>query len=803
MRSTSCGSLALALTLHLAISLSFPSLGQAQPIIGGDDVIQTTVMLPSRPYIVGSSDRASIGSTITMTCQDLGQGSVTRIKICIGMGDAVTLGQAKTLPELLGGTGESTVNVMITTLVVVVKTTCNGMSQPISLAAARSYITKTATQIKICSYDKMQFDMAKMDVMEVTMNRCDLLTKCDASGISDEAWDLVVAAKGTGVTQRQFSHWQIIVPQGSGCDRSWAALAQIEFAAWDLVVADRGSGVTRGQLGCWQIIVPQGSCCDRSWAALVLDGTSFDPFLGKPTSTWHTPGSFGTSFDRSLRKPTTTWYTAGDFGIRRVSTVMQEILHNFGIYHGSVDAVKDDLCQCHVTDSCGRDDCHKEYGDYSTCMGYGDACPSAVENYRLEWAKAIDTLTGSNLPEGIIKNLQVYATYIGPRTLVRVKPDWIVNRGMNLYFSMRMNKGGDVDLQSQFVGKVSVHSISSSVDERASNENGDIHLLRVVGPNSVYDFSKMKLRLIVGALNTNDDSIIMGFCRYASDPSKECKEPPILPGKEKKGREAGGKSPSRPQEVLAFGSCLTELSNCFAYTLNKNGEGCLKSRSSPRTTNSDILCLYAFQPAPAPPPPVGAKSCPFADRFEVSYNIDNNAEGQCRTLQTVEQMVKWCDSLIWCWAFSLNILGTGCVKKAAYNTFANKDVQCFYRYTGESSLIPPPPAADAVTCPEVDRFTPLGQLENNYNIKCRENYDVIASRDWCDMLPDCYAFATYTGGKGCVKSSSYNTFPFAASECFYRYTGELVDGGDSYPPSYEKPPSYEYPPSYDYPPYYY
>lgn len=50
-------------------------------------------------------------------------------------------------------------------------------------------------------------------------------------------------------------------------------------------------------------------------------------------------------------------------GIKTPSTIVQELLHNFGLIHGSKDTTTP--CTCHDEATC---ECHDEYGDLSTPM---------------------------------------------------------------------------------------------------------------------------------------------------------------------------------------------------------------------------------------------------------------------------------------------------------------------------------------------------------------------------------------------------------------------------------------------------
>eukprot|EP00798_Chlamydomonas_sp_ICE-L_P027716 gene27716-7361_t len=342
------------------------------------------------------------------------------------MGTSKLLKEPELRPNLVASTGEQTVGLVIRNLVVLLTADTCDLRQPITPSAARGYFELVAEMMYVCSYNRLNMDTEALNVIELDFTRCDLLSSCDALGISDEAW--IHASELLGSQADQYSHWSIVVPEGSGCDRSWAALAQ-------------------------------------------------------------------------------------------------ELLHNFGIYHGSRDSVEEGLCECHQLRSCWRDSCHQEYGDFSTCMGYGDACPSAVESYRLDWAEAVAVMKESNFDVGQWRALDVYATYVGPDSIVIVKPDWLGDDYQyNLYFSLRVNKRGDKNLASEFVGKVSVHSIDERVDAQTSNENGNIHLLKVVDANAMHIFTGLNLVLKVGSFRV-DDSISMIFCRYVDDPETECARP--------------------------------------------------------------------------------------------------------------------------------------------------------------------------------------------------------------------------------------------------------------------------------------
>eukprot|EP00798_Chlamydomonas_sp_ICE-L_P027715 gene27715-7359_t len=365
-----------------------------------------------------------IGGMIALGCTQVVLGSTTNTRVCVGMGLAILLQEPELIPNLLASTGEQTSGLSIRPLVVLLTAdSCEGMSQPIMPSAARGYFEAVAEMMQTCSYNKLTMDTEALNVIEIDFPRCDLLKDCDALGISDEAWIHTSELLGSDKAGR-YSHWSIVVPEGSGCDRSWAALAQV-----------------------------------------------------------------GSAYNANLGRPTTTWFSTAEFGIQRTSTIMQELLHNFGIYHGSRDSVEEGLCECHQLRSCWRDSCHQEYGDFSTCMGYGDACPSAVESYRLNWAEAVAVMKESNFDAGEWRALDVYATYVGPESAIIVESNWLGDDYQyNLYFSLRVNKGGDVNLDSEFVGKVSVHSIGDAVLYTSGGDDSDC-IFRIAGSGGVSHYA--------------------------------------------------------------------------------------------------------------------------------------------------------------------------------------------------------------------------------------------------------------------------------------------------------------------------
>ncbi|GLC39568.1 hypothetical protein PLESTM_000912600 [Pleodorina starrii] len=101
-----------------------------------------------------------------------------------------------------------------------------------------------------------------------------------------------------------------------------------------------------------------------------------------------------------------SWFTADDWGIGGKGTVMQQIIHNFGLYSAWKNGVED--------------------GDYSTAMGFGDSCPSAPELWRLGWATPLAQLNSSSFPSGVFQDFVLPATYLGPTgVMIKIQPDWL------------------------------------------------------------------------------------------------------------------------------------------------------------------------------------------------------------------------------------------------------------------------------------------------------------------------------------------------------------------------------------------
>ncbi|KAG2450585.1 hypothetical protein HYH02_004425 [Chlamydomonas schloesseri] len=115
------------------------------------------------------------------------------------------------------------------------------------------------------------------------------------------------------------------------------------------------------------------------------------------------------------------WYFSYSYGLNRWATVMQEYIHNYGLWHSWQNGI--------------------EYEDYSTAMGRGDSCPNAAEISFMKWARpavSVYSPTGpsagvsglelnqASLPVGRPLLFNMPATYMtGAGNYIRVAPNWL------------------------------------------------------------------------------------------------------------------------------------------------------------------------------------------------------------------------------------------------------------------------------------------------------------------------------------------------------------------------------------------
>ncbi|KXZ45357.1 hypothetical protein GPECTOR_55g263 [Gonium pectorale] len=285
---------------------------------------------------------------------------------------------------------------------------------------------------------------------------------CPSGGASaTDVTNAYLGARGHAFLMESCSYGQMVydktalkvVEVTAPCDRAFSSCD-------DNRIADLGMQLLERQLGAdvvnsythFSFVLPNNNGCN--WAGLAL-----------------VPGQF-------------TWYPANADGIFNLGTVMQEALHNFGLYHGWRNG--------------------REYEDLSTSMGLGSSCPSAPELYRLGWATPADTLSGGSLPEGgVYREYRLPATHLtGRANMLRVLPDWLGSGyNKNMYFALRQRAGGDWQLQDEFNNKVNVHVADSSVDNAfTSQDDPKFTIVDTIGAGEARDFTAYRLAVRAGRL---------------------------------------------------------------------------------------------------------------------------------------------------------------------------------------------------------------------------------------------------------------------------------------------------------------
>ncbi|GIL64227.1 hypothetical protein Vafri_18204 [Volvox africanus] len=207
---------------------------------------------------------------------------------------------------------------------------------------------------------------------------------------------------------------------------------------------------------------------------------------------------------------TKTWFLPDTLGIFSKGVVMQEILHNFGLYHGWKDGV--------------------EYNDNSTAMGNGHSCPSAPELWRLGWATPLVQLNSTTFPMATYKNFTLPATYLGPRgVMIKIQPDWLGELyKKNMYLALRVKMAGDKDLIEQFNGKLNIHELNNSIDNSfVAGGDPRISFIGAYDPGSSVTKFNYKLHLLVGEFDRKTSTIIVTLCRFVTEPNECTADAPL------------------------------------------------------------------------------------------------------------------------------------------------------------------------------------------------------------------------------------------------------------------------------------
>lgn len=106
-------------------------------------------------------------------------------------------------------------------------------------------------------------------------------------------------------------------------------------------------------------------------------------------------------------------------------------------------------------------------------MGLGDACPNAAEASRMGWATPAvggDAITSRVLTGiGAPVSFTLPAAYLsGNGNFLRLLPDWLSSyangaAAKNLYINVRVAKGPDAGLTSDYAPRVHVHEVNATM----------------------------------------------------------------------------------------------------------------------------------------------------------------------------------------------------------------------------------------------------------------------------------------------------------------------------------------------------
>ncbi|GLI62178.1 hypothetical protein VaNZ11_004761 [Volvox africanus] len=204
---------------------------------------------------------------------------------------------------------------------------------------------------------------------------------------------------------------------------------------------------------------------------------------------------------------TQAWYTLEGDGIFSKGTVMQELLHTFGLYHGWKDG--------------------SEYEDFSTAMGSGNSCPSAPELWRLGWAAPLAQLNSTSFPLAVYINFTLMATYLGPKgIMIKIQPNWLTSMyKKNLYLALRVGRAGDRDLLDEYNGKISIHEVNKDIDNSFVAAGDPIVNMRwVINPLSSVTLFNYNLHILTGPLINGSTAMTIKLCRFTTGPN-ECIDP--------------------------------------------------------------------------------------------------------------------------------------------------------------------------------------------------------------------------------------------------------------------------------------
>ncbi|EFJ50633.1 metalloproteinase, extracellular matrix glycoprotein VMP8 [Volvox carteri f. nagariensis] len=207
------------------------------------------------------------------------------------------------------------------------------------------------------------------------------------------------------------------------------------------------------------------------------------------------------------------WLQTTDNGVYRWATVMQEALHNYGLWHSWRNGV--------------------EYDDYSTAMGRGDACPNAAEISRMGWATPAPgggAISSASFAPGSALAFVLPATYLtGDGNYLRVVPDWLPTYNnnntlaKNLYIAVRVANGPDAGLSAAYAPMMHVHEVNATMDNGypTSYATSDRKITIISTIPSLGRANLTAYNLVVyGGSWASTDVMRVYLCRYTTSPSQ-------------------------------------------------------------------------------------------------------------------------------------------------------------------------------------------------------------------------------------------------------------------------------------------
>ncbi|EFJ45731.1 metalloproteinase, extracellular matrix glycoprotein VMP39, partial [Volvox carteri f. nagariensis] len=231
----------------------------------------------------------------------------------------------------------------------------------------------------------------------------------------------------------------------------------------------------------------------------------------------------------ALLPGTQTWLQTTSYGVYRWATAMQEILHNYGLWHSWQGGF--------------------EYEDYSTAMGRGSACPNAAEASRMGWITSIPNagaLNSGSLPIATGRTFILPATYLTSEgVFIRIQPDWVTNygaTGKNLYMAVRVPKGADTTINLNYANRLNIHEVNATMDNVAPAAPYTYTDRKVQYINNVRSMSTVTLTaynlLVYGGAWVRPDTLRVHICRFRTAATEcpslanmepEMPDPPLQP----------------------------------------------------------------------------------------------------------------------------------------------------------------------------------------------------------------------------------------------------------------------------------